>query len=133
MGRQSSNALELAEWLTDPQTACATKVKEVHYPGLSSHPQHQLCKEQMRTGGAVGTVRLSAEDGASEQQQLAIVQRFTAALKLFVLAESLGGVESMVNHSATMSHGGMERDERAAIGVFDTTLRLSIGLEDLQD
>ena len=106
--RQSSNALGLAKWLTDPQTACATKVSEVrrmhatgfhhrifqvHYPGLSSHPQHQLCKEQMRTGGAVVlllqdgrvwtqftwcnqvTVRLSAEDGASEQQQLDIVQR----------------------------------------------------------
>lgn len=120
MDRQCKNAQLVAEFLSTH-----SKVLDVHYPKLPSHPQYELCKKQMKTGGAVVTVRL-----AGEMQELKL---FLGKLKYFVLAESLGGVESMVNHSASMSHGGMLKEEREAIGVYDTTLRLSVGCEDIND
>lgn len=79
----------------------------------------------MRSGGAVVTVQLKG--GLDE------VKTFIPQLRYFVLAESLGGVESMVNHSASMSHGSMSREEKESIGIYDTTLRLSIGIEDASD
>ncbi|UTV26364.1 trans-sulfuration enzyme family protein [Photobacterium atrarenae] len=120
MERQCSNALEVARFLESHPS-----VAEVHYPGLESHPQHALCQKQMRSGGAVVTVRLKGD--------LETAKQFIGKLQYFVLAESLGGVESMLNHSASMSHGSMTPEERAAIGVYDTTLRLSVGIEDIQD
>ncbi|QNP20561.1 trans-sulfuration enzyme family protein [Providencia rettgeri] len=120
MAAQCSNAAQVAKYLsTHP------KVEQVYYPGLPSHPQYELCKKQMRTGGAVVTIKLA---GDIEDTKV-----FLSKVKYFVLAESLGGVESMVNHSATMSHGSMTKEERESIQVFDTTLRLSVGIEDITD
>eukprot|EP00929_Paragymnodinium_shiwhaense_P048524 TRINITY_DN24529_c0_g1_i6.p1 TRINITY_DN24529_c0_g1~~TRINITY_DN24529_c0_g1_i6.p1 ORF type:complete len:322 (+),score=65.38 TRINITY_DN24529_c0_g1_i6:429-1394(+) len=131
MQRQSENASRIAEFLQGHP-----KVAEIHYPGLQGHPQFDLCKRQMRTPGAVVTVRLARPSGdASERrgnvddQEIDAVKSFLGALRLFVLAESLGGVESMINHCATMSHGGMTKAERAEVGIFDNTLRISCGIE----
>ncbi|CNI31743.1 putative cystathionine gamma-synthase [Yersinia aldovae] len=120
MNRQCSNALKIAHFLEQHP-----KVLDVHYPGLESHPQHQLCKKQMRSGGAVVSIRLKGD--------ITEVKAFISKLNYFVLAESLGGVESMVNHSASMSHGSMSKEEKENIGIYDTTLRLSIGIEDIND
>lgn len=120
MAAQCSNAAQVAKYLsTHP------KVEQVYYPGLPSHPQYELCKKQMRTGGAVVTIKLAGD--------IEDTKAFLSKVKYFVLAESLGGVESMVNHSATMSHGSMTKEERESIQVFDTTLRLSVGIEDITD
>ncbi|EOV8087384.1 trans-sulfuration enzyme family protein [Providencia rettgeri] len=120
MAAQCSNAAQVAKYLsTHP------KVEQVYYPGLPSHPQYELCQKQMRTGGAVVTIKLA---GDIEDTKV-----FLSKVKYFVLAESLGGVESMVNHSATMSHGSMTKEERESIHVYDTTLRLSVGIEDITD
>ncbi|MBV2189975.1 trans-sulfuration enzyme family protein [Providencia rettgeri] len=120
MAAQCSNAAQVAKYLsTHP------KVEQVYYPGLPSHPQYELCQKQMSTGGAVVTIKLA---GDIEDTKV-----FLSKVKYFVLAESLGGVESMVNHSATMSHGSMTKEERESIHVYDTTLRLSVGIEDITD
>ncbi|MDC9588055.1 PLP-dependent transferase [Xenorhabdus sp. XENO-10] len=76
-------------------------------------------------GGAVVTIKLKGE--------LEDTKRFLSKLRYFVLAESLGSVESMVNHSATMSHGSMTKEEREEVGIYDTVLRLSVGIEDIRD
>ncbi|WP_434997825.1 trans-sulfuration enzyme family protein [Vibrio scophthalmi] len=120
MERHCANALKVAKFLENHP-----KITEVHYPGLASHPQHALCQRQMKTGGAVVTIRLS---GGEEQ-----VRQFIAKLRYFVLAESLGGVESMINHTASMSHGSVPKQEREAMGIYFETLRLSIGIEDADD
>ena len=120
MAAQCSNAQAVAEFLSGHDN-----IEKVFYPGLKDHPHYALCKKQMRTGGAVVTIQLKGG--------LAETEAFVKKLRYFVLAESLGGVESMVNHSATMSHGSMAREERESIGVFDSTLRLSVGIEDISD
>ncbi|MBD1567274.1 PLP-dependent aspartate aminotransferase family protein [Vibrio sp. SA48] len=120
MERHCANALKVAQYLETHD-----KVIEVHYPGLESHPQHELCQRQMKTGGAVVTIRLAG--GEKE------VRQFIGKLRYFVLAESLGGVESMVNHTASMSHGSVPKEEREAMGIYFETLRLSIGIEDADD
>ena len=120
MQRQCSNAQRIAEYLEDHPA-----VARVYYPGLPSHPQHALCKKQMRSGGAVVTATLKGD--------LQGLKRFISGLRYFVLAESLGGVESMINLSASMSHAAMSKEEREAIGVYDTTLRFSIGIENVED
>ncbi|HGM9947127.1 TPA: PLP-dependent aspartate aminotransferase family protein [Providencia rettgeri] len=120
MAAQCSNAAQVANYLsTHP------RVEQVYYPGLASHPQYELCKKQMRTGGAVVTIKLKGD--------IEDTKTFLSKVNYFVLAESLGGVESMVNHSATMSHGSMTKEERESIHVYDTTLRLSVGIEDITD
>lgn len=120
MQRQCDNAQKIAEFLENHP-----EILEVHYPGLKSHPDYELCKKQMRSGGAVVTIRLKGD--------LSRLNCFIKSLQYFVLAESLGGVESMVNHSATMSHAGMGKEAREKIGIYDTTLRLSIGIECIDD
>ena len=120
MERHCANALKVAQFLFNHE-----KIREVHYPGLPSHPQHELCNRQMKTGGAVVTIRLAG----GEQE----VRNFIGKLNYFVLAESLGGVESMLNHTATMSHGSVPEKEREAMGIYFETLRLSIGIEDADD
>lgn len=120
MERHCANALKVAMFLENHP-----KITDVHYPGLASHPQHSLCQQQMKTGGAVVTIRLAG--GEAE------VRQFIAKLRYFVLAESLGGVESMVNHTASMSHGSVPKEEREAMGIYFETLRLSIGIEDADD
>ncbi|SIO35792.1 PLP-dependent aspartate aminotransferase family protein [Salinivibrio sp. ES.052] len=120
MHRQCDNAQQVAQALEGHPA-----IEAVFYPGLSSHPQHALCQRQMRSGGAVVTIQLKGTRVESE--------RFLGRLHYFILAESLGGVESMINHSASMSHGSMRADAREAMGVFDTTFRLSVGIEDSRD
>lgn len=120
MERQCGNALRVAEYLENHPA-----IASVYYPGLPSHPQHQLCRAQMRSGGAVVTATLKGD--------IQSLKRFIGGLNYFVLAESLGGVESMINHSASMSHGSMSKEEREAIGVYDTTLRFSVGIEYIDD
>jgi len=120
MERQCTNALHIARFLEGhPQ------VEQVFYPGLESHPQHELAKRQMRTGGAV--VSLNVRGG--RQDVAALVE----GLSIFVLADSLGGVESMINHSYSMSHCSLSHEQKAAIGIGENLLRLSIGIEHAED
>jgi len=120
MRQHEANARRIAEFLAgDP------RAEEVLYPGLPSHPQHELAKRQMDGFGAIVSFRLP---GGLPQ-----VRRCIQAARLFLFAESLGGVESLVCHPATMSHGAMTPAERERIGIRDGTLRLSVGIEDADD
>jgi len=101
------------------------KVRAVHYPGLSSHPQHALARRQMDGYGGIVSVEVSG--GARS------ALRFMQRLKIFTLAESLGGVESLVDHPATMTHASVPKKEREAHGVSDGLVRLSCGIEDPAD
>ena len=114
------NAMEIATWLaTQPQ------VQQVWYPGLPTHPGHDIAKRQQTGFGAIVTVELK---GGTEA-----VRRFVDGLQFFSLAESLGGVESLVAHPASMTHAAMDPAARAAAGLTDGLLRLSIGIEDAGD
>ena len=120
MERQSANALRVAQYLEGhPQ------VEQVYYPGLESHPQHALCKRQMRTGGAVVAIRIKGDRAA--------VNRLVEALQIFVLADSLGGVESMINHSWSMSHNSLSPEQKGVMGISENLVRLSMGIEDYRD
>src|SRR5919201_5203210 len=120
MERHCANALEIARWLEDqPQ------VKSVRYPGLKSHPQHNLAREQMHGFGGIVTAILKAD--------LAGTRRFLENTELFALAESLGGVESLVDHPALMTHASVPPEQREALGVTDSLVRLSVGVEDVRD
>jgi len=114
------NAHELAHWLHGQ-----ANVKRVWYPGLSSHPGHELAKRQQRGFGAIVTLELEGGHAA--------VREFVAGLECFSLAESLGGVESLVAHPATMTHAAMDREAREKAGLTDGLIRLSIGIEALED
>ncbi len=114
------NADALANWLNEQP-----EIEKVYYPGLPSHPGHELARRQQSGFGAIVTFELK---GGTEA-----VKRFVAGLEFFSLAESLGGVESLVAHPATMTHAAMDADSRAAAGLVDGLLRLSIGIEDLED
>ncbi len=120
MKQHEQNALAVAKFLTQQP-----KVREVIYPGLASHPQHELARSQMDGFGAIVTFRL---DGGR-----ADVSRFVKKLKVFLFAESLGGVESLACHPATMSHATMTPEERQRIGITEGTVRLSVGIEDVAD
>jgi cystathionine gamma-lyase len=120
MERHSANALALAEWLTGQP-----EIARVYYPGLASHPGHDLARRQMRSFGGMISIRLK---GGKEA-----VQRFVSRTRLFSLAESLGGVESLVCHPATMTHASIPAELRQARGVDDGLLRLSVGIEDVDD
>ncbi|MBV8584799.1 MAG: PLP-dependent transferase [Verrucomicrobia bacterium] len=120
MERHCSNGLALARWLeAQPQ------VKSVRYPGLTSHPQHDLARRQMRGFGGMITLHLDAD--------LAGTRRFLETTRLFALAESLGGVESLIEHPAIMTHASIPPEQRAALGIEDNLVRLSVGIEDLAD
>ena len=120
MERHCANALELAGWL-----AREREVAQVYYPGLSSHPQHALARKQMRAFGGMVTIRLKAD--------LASTKRFLERCRLFALAESLGGVESLIEHPALMTHGSIPPAQRATLGIDDSLVRLSVGIEDIED
>jgi len=120
MERHSSNALSLASWLEQHP-----KVRLVRYPGLPSHPQHELATRQMHGFGGMITIHLDSD--------LAGTRRFLEHTRLFALAESLGGVESLIEHPALMTHGSIPTEQRAALGIDDTLVRLSVGVEDLDD
>ena len=120
MERHCQNALSLASWLEQHP-----KVRLVRYPGLPSHPQHELARCQMQGFGGMITVHLDSD--------LAGTRRFLENTELFSLAESLGGVESLIEHPALMTHGSIPPDQRAALGIDDTLVRLSVGVEDIDD
>jgi cystathionine gamma-lyase len=121
MERHSANGQAIAEWLTEHP-----KVKRVNYPGLPTHPQHALAKRQMR-GGFGGMISLDL------RTDLAGARRFLEAVRIFALAESLGGVESLIEHPAIMTHASIPAAQRAALGIGDTLIRLSVGIETLAD
>jgi cystathionine gamma-lyase len=120
MERHCENALALARWLeTQP------KVARVRYPGLESHPQHALAKRQMQGFGGMVSLDLKTD--------LAGARHFLEAVQVFSLAESLGGVESLIEHPAIMTHATIPAPTRAALGIGDALVRLSVGVEDLDD
>lgn len=114
------NALALAHWLEQQEG-----IRKVHYPGLPGHPGHQVARRQQRGFGAIVTLELAGGLGA--------VRAFTSGLEYFSLAESLGGVESLVAHPATMTHAAMEPAARQRAGLADGLIRLSVGIEALED
>jgi cystathionine gamma-lyase len=126
MQRHCDNALELGGFL-----ACHAKVGRVHYPGLASHPQHALAQAQMRDprgqSAFGGMISIELNGGLEDSK------RFLERCQLFALAESLGGVESLIEHPAIMTHASVPRAAREALGISDTLCRLSVGIEDVQD
>jgi cystathionine gamma-lyase len=120
MQRHNDNAGAIAEWLVGRD-----EVAEVVYPGLASHPQHELAARQMRGGG--GIVTFFMKGGLEESR------RFLERCEVFALAESLGGVESLIEHPAIMTHASIPKDKREALGISDTLIRLSVGVEDVDD
>ncbi len=119
MERHYDNALRIAHWLQEHDA-----VTHVYYPGLPEHPQFELAHRQMRGFGGMLSCELRDTDTAL---------RFCSSLHLFTLAESLGGVESLVNHPTTMTHASLPPAYRAEIGLGDNLVRLSVGIEDLED
>jgi cystathionine gamma-lyase len=120
MQRHEENARAIAAWLErHPQ------VEKVIYPGLESHPQHALAKKQQRGFG--GMISFVLRGGLDESR------KFLSACRIFTLAESLGGVESLIEHPAIMTHASVPPDRRAALGIADGFIRLSCGIEDLAD
>jgi cystathionine gamma-lyase len=120
MRRHCDNASELARWLQ-----AQPKVRQVRYPGLASHPQHELAARQMRAFGGMIAVDLATD--------LAGSRRFLEACELFALAESLGGVESLIELPSIMTHASIPPEQRAKSGIGDSLLRLSVGIEDVED
>jgi cystathionine gamma-lyase len=118
--RHSANALAVARWLE-----AHPKIERVVYPGLESHPQYELAVRQMTGGGGM----VSAYIKATEQQTVAVLSR----VRLFALAESLGAVESLVGQPWSMSHGSLPEADRLARGIRPNLIRLSIGIEDVED
>ena len=119
MERHSHNASEIAKYL-----AAHPKVEKVTYPGLKSHPQHELARKQMPGFG--GVISFYVRQGTD-------VKGFLRRLKVIALAESLGGVESLISQPSSMTHAGLSRQEREKIGITDNLLRLSVGIEDAED
>lgn len=120
MERHNANALALAEWLE-----AQPLVARVRYPGLPSHPQHALARRQMHGYGGMVSIDLRCD--------LAGTKRFLEAVRIFALAESLGGVESLIEHPAIMTHATIPAPTRAALGIGDSLVRLSVGIEDVDD
>ncbi|MDZ4663569.1 MAG: cystathionine gamma-synthase [Bacteroidota bacterium] len=121
MERHCFNGKKIAEYLkTHP------KIEKVYWPGFTDHPNHAIAKKQMRDFGGMISIVLK---GADEAKTFKIASSF----KVFSLAESLGGVESLINHPATMTHASIPKAERDKAGVVDNLLRLSVGVEDVED
>jgi len=120
MERHSANGLKIAQWLETRKD-----VRRVIYPGLASHPQHAIAVQQMHAFGGMISVDLDRD--------LAGTKRFLERTQLFTLAESLGGVESLIEHPALMTHGSIPAEKRGAIGITDSLVRLSAGIEDGDD
>jgi cystathionine gamma-lyase len=120
MRAHCDNALKIAQWLET-----RNGVARVIYPGLESHPQHALAKRQMHGFGGIISLVLDAD--------LDQARRVLERVRLFTLAESLGGVESLIEHPAIMTHASIPPDQRASLGISDALLRLSVGVEDVDD
>jgi cystathionine gamma-lyase len=121
MRQSSESALVLARWLEKHP-----RVERVLYPGLESHPQHALARQQMHNGFS-GIVTFFIRDG------LEAARRFLERCELFALAESLGGVESLIDHPAIMTHASVPADQRRALGISEGLIRMSVGIEDVED
>ncbi len=119
MERHNKNAVELAEFLNKSDF-----IKKVFYPGLKSHPQYELAKKQMRGFGGMVSVEL---------KDMETTKKLLKNVKIFTLGESLGGVESLISHPASMTHASVPKDEREKLGVTDTLVRFSVGIEDIED
>ncbi|PHR65046.1 cystathionine gamma-synthase [Pseudidiomarina tainanensis] len=120
MKHHNEAALKLAQWLeAHPQ------VEKVIYPGLPSHPQHELAKKQMSGFGGMISILLKGD--------LDKARRFLEAVEIFALAESLGGVESLIEHPAIMTHASIPKENREKLGILDNFVRISVGIEDLDD
>ena len=121
MQRHCENGNAVAAYLANHP-----KVKEVYFPGLKNHPNHDVAKKQMKDFGGMVSFKLK-----DESQEAAFT--FLENTKVFTLAESLGGVESLVNHPTTMTHASIPEPERLKIGITDSLIRLSVGIEDIDD
>jgi cystathionine gamma-lyase len=120
MDRHVQNAEKIAEFLgTHP------KVNKVTWPGLTSHPQHALAKKQMKGFGGMMTFDIKGGIEAA--------RKFLKTVKIFACAESLGGVESLIEHPAIMTHASIPRENREKLGITDGFIRLSVGIEDAND
>ena len=119
MERHDYNAQQFANYLINSKLA-----EKVYYPGLISHPQHELAKKQMRGFGGM----ISADFGNVE-----MAKKILNNVKVFTLAESLGGVESLISHPATMTHASVPKEERERMGLTDSVVRFSVGLEDIEE
>jgi len=119
MERHNANGLALAQFL-----AAHPKVRRVYYPGLPDHPQYDLAKRQMRGFGGMLAFDLGSLEAA---------RRLLNSVRLHALAESLGGVETLISHPATMTHASVPADRRAALGITDGMVRISAGIEDIED
>ena len=120
MEAHQRNAIKVAQYLEEHK-----KIEKVLYPGLKSHPQHELAKKQ--ASGFSGMVSVYLKGGLSESRT------FLEKLKLFALAESLGGVESLIEHPAIMTHASIPAENRKALGIADNFIRISVGVEDIED
>ncbi|OGT41809.1 MAG: cystathionine beta-lyase [Gammaproteobacteria bacterium RIFCSPHIGHO2_12_FULL_40_19] len=120
MERHCNSAMHIAEWLTHHP-----KVNKVYYPGLTSHPQHALAKKQMRGFGGMISVELKTD--------LAETKKMLSRCEIFALAESLGGVESLIEHPGVMTHASIPAETRKKLGISDGFIRLSVGIESLDD
>jgi cystathionine gamma-lyase len=120
MERHCRSALELARWMEQQP-----EIRRVYYPGLESHPQHALAKRQMEGFGGIISIDLNTD--------LAGARRFLEHCHVFALAESLGGVESLIEHPALMTHATIPPAQRAVLGIGDGLIRLSVGIEDIED
>jgi cystathionine beta-lyase/cystathionine gamma-synthase len=121
MQRHCENGEKIARWLR-----AHPKVGKVYWPGFEDHPNHDIAKKQMRGFG--GMISFELKDDS-----LAEANRVLSSTKLFSLAESLGGVESLINHPASMTHASIPREERIKNGLSDSLIRLSVGIEDAED
>ena len=120
MQRHCENAFALAEWLEQQ-----SNIEKVYYPGLASHPQHTLAQRQMHAYGGMVTAVIK---GGLEP-----ARRFLERCQLFSLAESLGGVESLIEHPGIMTHASIPAEKRAELGIDDGLVRLSVGIDELDD
>lgn len=120
MERHTENALEIARWLEDHPA-----IERVIYPGLPSHPQYDLAKRQMHSYSGMVTIFIKGDIEKS--------RKFLERVQIFALAESLGGVESLVDHPAIMTHAAIPKENREALGISDNLVRLSVGIEDIND
>lgn len=120
MQKHCSNAMELANWLDKHP-----KVDKVIYPGLKSHPQHVLSTKQMHGFGGMISIVLKAD--------LQQTKKFLENCQIFTLAESLGGIESLIEHPAIMTHASIPKEQRLSLGIVDSFVRLSVGIEDIDD
>lgn len=119
MRQHNENALKIAQFLEN-----SNKIKKVYYPGLLSHPQHKLAKKQMT--GFSGMLAIEFGDEK-------IAKKFLKSTKIFKLAESLGGVESLMSHPASMSHAALPQEKKDAFGITNSLVRISVGIEDVED